>query len=76
MKEVMRTNNPTVISFVTHLLEEAGIKPFVLDSNVSILEGSIGIIPRRIMVGDVYLDEARKIIEGADLEYELETKRT
>ena len=72
MKILMRTTNPTVISFVKHLLGEAEIMAFVMDENISILEGSIGIFPRRIMVGDDDLDIALKIIKKNDLEHELE----
>ena len=72
MKILMRTTNPTVISYVKHLLGEAGIMAFVMDENISILEGSIGIFPRRIMVGDDDLDDALKIIQKNDLEHELE----
>ena len=50
MKELLRTNDPTVIAFATALLEGEGIDVFVLDANVSVLEGSIGILPRRMMV--------------------------
>lgn len=71
MKELFRTNNPVVISYVTHLLVEAGIMTHILDQNISILEGSIGIFPRRIMVGDDDLADAREIIEKADLEHEI-----
>ncbi len=75
MKILMRTTNPTVISFVKHLLGEAGIMAFVMDENISILEGSIGIFPRRIMVGDDDLDDALKIIKKNDLEHELDPKK-
>ncbi|WP_368185008.1 DUF2007 domain-containing protein [Aestuariibius sp. HNIBRBA575] len=52
MKELLRTNDPTVIAFATTLLSGEGIDWFELDVNMSILEGSIGIMPRRIMVAD------------------------
>ncbi len=46
----MRTNDPTIIAFASALLDGEGIDLFVLDANTSILEGSIGILPRRLMV--------------------------
>ena len=52
MRELLRTNDPTVIAFATALLEGEGIDVFVLDANASVLEGSIGILPRRLMVAD------------------------
>jgi hypothetical protein len=47
----------------------------VLDQNMSILEGSIGIIPRRVMVEESMHDEARKLVEEADLGRELTTHK-
>ncbi len=52
MKELLRSNDPTVIAFATALLDGEGIVSFQLDVNISILEGSIGILPRRLMVRD------------------------
>ncbi|HKL70073.1 DUF2007 domain-containing protein [Salibaculum sp.] len=50
MKELLRSNDPTVIAFAKALLDGEGIEIFELDVNMSVLEGSIGILPRRIMV--------------------------
>ncbi|WP_373355094.1 DUF2007 domain-containing protein [Pseudoroseicyclus sp. CXY001] len=50
MKELLRTNDPTVIAFATALLGGEGIVCFPMDNNMSVLEGSIGILPRRLMV--------------------------
>ena len=50
MKELLRTNDPTVIAFATALLDSEGIDWFTFDVNMSVLEGSIGIMPRRLMV--------------------------
>jgi len=52
MKELLRTNDPTVIAFATALLTGEGIDWFELDVNMSILDGSLGILPRRLMVRD------------------------
>lgn len=52
MKELLRTNDPTVLAFAQALLDGEGIIWFVMDANISILEGSIGILPRRLMVRD------------------------
>ena len=72
MKEIIRTNDPTVVSYVTHLLREAGVEAFVFDINASILDGSIGILPRRIMVTDEEYAKARTLVHGAGLAHELE----
>lgn len=75
MKELMATNNLVTISFVETLLKEEEIAYLILDQNMSILEGSIGIIPRRIMVEDEMLLTARKLVEEANLGKELTTQK-
>lgn len=50
MKELLRSTDPTVIAFAKALLGGEGIEVFELDVNMSVLEGSIGILPRRLMV--------------------------
>ena len=52
MKEVLRTNDPTLIAFATHLLAVEGITAFVLDVHMSILDGGLGILPQRLVVAD------------------------
>ena len=52
MKEILRTTDPTLIAFATHLLEGEGIATFPLDVHMSILDGSLGILPQRLMVAD------------------------
>lgn len=50
MKELLRTNDPTIIAFAKALLQGEGIDCFEMDVNMSVLEGSIGVFPRRVMV--------------------------
>ena len=50
MKELLRTTDPTIIAFATALLQGEGIDAFPLDVHMSVLEGSIGILPRRLFV--------------------------
>lgn len=71
MEELIRTNNVVTISFVGTLLKEVGIQHFVADENMSIMDGSIGVLPRRLMVESDRADEARRLIEGAGLGDEL-----
>jgi hypothetical protein len=52
MKEILRTTDPTVIAFATHLLDGEGIATFPLDVHMSILDGSLGLLPQRLMVAD------------------------
>ncbi|KCZ90820.1 DUF2007 domain-containing protein [Hyphomonas johnsonii] len=50
MEEIFRTNDPVKLSYVEHLLREAGIAYFVADQHISAVEGNIGAFPRRVMV--------------------------
>lgn len=62
MKQLMRTTDPTEIAFAKALLQGEGIDCFELDVNMSILEGGIGIFPRRIMVAERdYIAAARAL---------------
>ena len=63
--ELMRTNDPVRLSYVQALLADAEIGSVVLDSHTSIIEGSIGAIPRRLMVDDDDLEAARGLIDRA-----------
>lgn len=63
MKELFRTNDIVLISYLEHRLREAGIEALVLDSHMSLVEGSLGVLPRRIMVGDGDLAEAEVILD-------------
>ena len=72
MIELLRTNDAVLISFVEALLRDAGVAYFVADSNMSVIEGSIGILPRRIMVAGNSIDEARRILTDAGIAGELE----
>lgn len=71
MIELMRTNDMVLISFVEALLSEAGIAHMVLDQNMSVLEGSIGVIPRRILVDADRADDARARLIDAGVAEEL-----
>lgn len=50
MKELLRSNDPTIIAFASALLSGEDIDCFQMDVNMSVLEGGIGIFPRRLMV--------------------------
>lgn len=68
MKELLRTNDPTIVAFTTALLRAEDIECFVLDVHMSILEGSIGIMPRRMMVADKHHFRARAILHDNEIE--------
>ena len=71
MDELMRTNDVVLLSFVEALLTEARIVHLVLDQNMSVLEGSIGVLPRRVLVQMDRLNEARTLLVDAGVEAEL-----
>ncbi len=50
MKEILRTTQALDVTFATALLKGEGIRYFVLGENMAVLEGSIGVFPRRLMV--------------------------
>lgn len=71
MIELVRTNDTVIISFVESLMRDAGIAFLVADQNMSVLDGSLGILPRRILVDAEQADEARKILVDAGIANEM-----
>ena len=65
MVELLRSNDPVRLSWVTALLADANIDVVVFDTHTSIIEGSIGALPRRLMVLDGDLSRARHVLETA-----------
>ena len=70
MKELLRTNDPTAIAFAKALLEGEDIECFEMDVHMSVLEGSIGILPRRLMVRDADHFRAVAVLRDNDLPVE------
>ncbi|MEZ5850998.1 MAG: DUF2007 domain-containing protein [Hyphomicrobiaceae bacterium] len=68
MRDLIRTNEPVLLSFVCALLKDAGIEHHVADANISIMEGSIGVFPRRVLVHDEDFDAAGQLLQDAGLE--------
>lgn len=71
MRELVRTNDAVLISAIEALLKGADIPHMVVDQNMSVMEGSIGIFPKRILVADDEIDEARRLLEDAGFGDEL-----
>lgn len=67
MRELIRTNDPVLLSFAESVLRDADIAAVTVDGNMSVLEGSIGILPRRLLVADAQFDIARQILIDAEL---------
>jgi tRNA1(Val) A37 N6-methylase TrmN6 len=69
--ELVRTNNAVLITVIEALLKSADIPHMVLDQHMSVLEGSLGMLPRRIVVDQEYWDTARQLLEDAGFAHEL-----
>jgi len=68
MREVLRSNDPVLINFAESTLRQAGIASFIADQHMSVIEGSIGAFPRRLLVGDADWERARGTLREAGLE--------
>ncbi|MDJ0826359.1 MAG: DUF2007 domain-containing protein [Rhodobacter sp.] len=68
MRELLRTNDPTVIAYAEALLEGEDIDCFQMDVHMSVLEGSIGVLPRRLMVADRDHFRASAILRDNDID--------
>ena len=71
MRELLSTNDAVLISAVEALLKGARIDHIVADQSISVLEGSIGIFPRRILVAENAFEAARRLLREAGLGDEL-----
>ena len=71
LRELVRTNDLVLISAVGALLDGANIHHMVLDQNMSIVEGSLGLLQRRILVNDEDNNAARRLLTDAGLAHEL-----
>jgi hypothetical protein len=66
LQELLRTNDVVKLSWLVALLKDQGIEAVVLDTHVSVMDGSIGAIPRRLMVEDGDAERARRILADAE----------
>ncbi|SHI86941.1 Putative signal transducing protein [Palleronia salina] len=65
----MRSSDPTSIAFAKALLQGEGIDCFELDVHMSVLEGSLGILPRRLMVADRDHFRATAVLQDNDVDF-------
>jgi hypothetical protein len=66
MKELLRTNNFVYLSYAQAILQDAGIESLVFDSHMSVMEGSLGVLPRRLMVADGDFVRAKTLLDEAE----------
>jgi hypothetical protein len=71
MKELVRTNDAVLISAIEALLSGAGLECMVADGYMSVMEGSLGVLPRRVLVPDDDAEKARKLLTDAGLGHAL-----
>lgn len=69
--EVARSNNPVLVSFVQALLKDEGIDSTVADQNMAVIEGTITVWRRRVLVHADDEERARRVIDEAELDAEL-----
>lgn len=67
MRELLRTNDAVLLTFIEALLRDAGVAAVVADRNMSVLEGSIGVLPRRVLVDEESFNQARRVMIEAEL---------
>ena len=65
MFELTRTTDPVRLSWLQALLADAGIESLILDTHMSVMEGSINAIPRRLVVIEADAGRARRVLEEA-----------
>jgi hypothetical protein len=65
MRAVLKTIDPVVLNYAVNVLEQEGIKSVVFDTHASVMDGSMGFLPRRLMVLDEDFDRAQKLLRQA-----------
>ena len=65
MRVVLKTVDPVVLNYAANVLEQEGIEAVVFDTHASVMDGSMGFLPRRLMVLDEDFDRAQKLLRAA-----------
>lgn len=68
MRDILRSNDPVLLSFAESVLRDAGLASMVADQHISVLEGSIGAFPRRLLVADEDWQVAHRLLSEAGLD--------
>ncbi len=64
MKAIIKTNDPVLLSFAANVLEQEGIGHVIFDENASVMDGSAGFLPRRLMVLDEDFEAAQRLLRA------------
>ncbi|MFL6144986.1 MAG: DUF2007 domain-containing protein [Labedaea sp.] len=70
MIELLRSNDPVLMSFATSVLSDAGIEHNVADSHMAVIDGSIGAVTHRILVPQSVYDDAKSLLVDAGVRFE------
>ena len=65
MREILKSNNPVDLSYAQAVLKDAGIGSVVFDDQMSVMDGSMVILPRRLMIADDDLEAAKSLLRDA-----------
>ena len=65
MRDVLKTNDAVLLNFAEALLADAGIRAVVFDTHMSIMDGSLGVLPRRLMVTEEDYTRTKSVLAGA-----------
>jgi Putative prokaryotic signal transducing protein len=64
MRAVLKSNNPVLLNYAANLLSQEGIHAVVFDENASVMDGSMGFLPRRLMVDDEDFPKADRLLRA------------
>jgi hypothetical protein len=65
MKAILKTNNPVLLNYAANVLTQEGVEHVVFDENASVMDGSMGFMPRRLMVLDEDFAHAERLLKAA-----------
>ena len=65
MRVVLKTVDPVVLNYAANVLEQEGIESVIFDTHASVMDGSMGFLPRRLIVLDEDFDRAQKLLRAA-----------
>jgi hypothetical protein len=65
MKAILKTNNPVLLNYAANVLKQEGVEHVVFDENASVMDGSMGFMPRRLMVLDEDFAHAERLLKVA-----------
>ena len=65
MRDVLKTNDVVLLNFAEAVLADAGVEAVIFDGHMSVMDGSLGILPRRLMVADEDFARARRVLSDS-----------